>query len=125
MSNPMEKLNEIQAQFEVCKEQLLIEVETADEENQLKEPFNQELRKLCALIRETENKLDPEIHPELWDQFMVEAQRILDDAIEFARGEKDVFPYMPSFAHTPDSDASPEVKDPFSKQPGNALGSKS
>lgn len=119
MSTPEEILLEIETRLAACKEEMAMEVEYAHEQDELRKPFMGELVALCSLIRETETQPAYKSDHSIWYRFLAKAQRILDDAIDYACGETEAWPQMPSFGHSLESAL---VQDPFNRV-GNALGS--
>ena len=129
MSTLTDQLREIRDRLEEVKIGL-VEAQEADEEdhswdevNGYKEEFIEELRNVCAIIRDNERVLDSS--SDEWNKLLANAQSILDDMTHWASvgGEECPYPYIPAFCD--DQDASPIVKDEFDQDAVAALGSKS
>ena len=112
MPTSIEELRNAEGRLQARLENLSEAIDNTDEEvvDSIWKIMIQELRDICSLIRRSEKEINKDTQPELWSEFILQAQRILDDTVDFACANMDELPQMPSFAHTIDSDLAPVVK---------------
>ena len=114
MESVAQRLKQINSRIKKAEKAFSQDVETADEDSAIKKRFVDELRSLCGLIREVETKysLGPQSRSEDWVKLILDADRILKNAIDFAYGsEEETFDFLPSFADTPNATISPMAED--------------
>lgn len=95
----------------------------ADEKAQEEDSENQHkvflgiLRDICSLVQESDSSAPD------FQEIVVKADGLLNDAVDFAYGDGDLFDFIPSFAHSETNPKIPgqivEGKDVFCESPGS------